>query len=64
MTKPKFEIDNMAWNKQTSKVEALYYAGNMSIYLPMWSLVQLLFDSWGDIENHHFLAMGGSSLQI
>ena len=28
-TKPRLEIDNMAWNKHTSKVEALYYAGNM-----------------------------------
>ena len=32
-TNPGFEIDNMSWNKQTSKAKALYYAGNVSIYL-------------------------------
>ena len=40
-TKPGFGIDNMAWNKHTSKAKVLYYAENVNIYFPMWPLVQL-----------------------
>ena len=44
--------------KHTSKVVALYYTRDMSIYLPMSSLVQLQLDSWS-VENYHFFGSGG-----
>ena len=47
----------MAWNTHTSKAEALYCVGKMSMYLSMWSLVKLQLTA-GGVESGHFPPLG------